>query len=35
MISEIADLVYHLMVLMVEKKITLGKVFDELKNRRK
>lgn len=35
MVSEIADLVYHLLVLMVEKKITLGKVFDELKDRRK
>jgi len=35
MVSEIADLVYHLLVLMVEKKITLGELFDELKNRRK
>ncbi len=35
MVSEIADLVYHLLVLMVERKITLGKVFDELKDRRK
>lgn len=35
MISEIADLVYHLLVLMVEKKITLNELFDELKNRRK
>ncbi|PIU28286.1 MAG: bifunctional phosphoribosyl-AMP cyclohydrolase/phosphoribosyl-ATP pyrophosphatase [Candidatus Hydromicrobium americanum] len=35
MTSEIADLVYHLLVLMVEKKITLNELFDELKNRRK
>lgn len=35
MVSEIADLVYHLLVLMVEKKITLNELFDELKNRRK
>lgn len=35
MISEIADLVYHLLILMVEKKITLNELFDELKNRRK
>lgn len=34
-IYEIADLVYHLMVLMVEKKITLEEVFEELKSRRK
>ena len=35
MVSEIADLVYHLLVLMVEKKITLNELFDELKSRRK
>jgi len=35
MVSEIADLVYHLLVLMVEKKVTLNELFDELKNRRK
>lgn len=35
MVNEIADLVYHLLVLMVEKKITLNELFDELKNRRK
>ncbi len=34
-VSEIADLVYHLLVLMVEKKITLNELFDELKSRRK
>jgi phosphoribosyl-AMP cyclohydrolase / phosphoribosyl-ATP pyrophosphohydrolase len=33
-INEIADMVYHLMVLMVEKKITLEEVFKELKSRR-
>jgi phosphoribosyl-AMP cyclohydrolase / phosphoribosyl-ATP pyrophosphohydrolase len=33
-INEIADLIYHLIVLMVEKKITLEEVFGELKNRR-
>jgi phosphoribosyl-ATP pyrophosphohydrolase/phosphoribosyl-AMP cyclohydrolase len=34
-IYEIADLIYHLIVLMVEKKITLDEVFGELKSRRK
>jgi phosphoribosyl-ATP pyrophosphohydrolase/phosphoribosyl-AMP cyclohydrolase len=34
-IYEIADLIYHLIVLMVEKKITLDEVFSELKSRRK
>ena len=34
-IYEIADLMYHLIVLMVEKKITLDQVFEELKSRRK
>jgi phosphoribosyl-ATP pyrophosphohydrolase/phosphoribosyl-AMP cyclohydrolase len=34
-VYEIADLIYHLMVLMVEKKITLEEVFEELKSRRK
>ncbi len=34
-VYEIADLIYHLMVLMVEKKITIEEVFGELKNRRK
>jgi len=35
MVGETADLVYHLLVLMVEKKITLNELFDELKDRRK
>lgn len=34
-VYEIADLIYHLLVLMVEKKITLEEIFDELKSRRK
>ena len=34
-VYEIADLLYHLIVLMVEKKITLEQVFEELKSRRK
>lgn len=34
-VSEIADLIYHLIVLMVEKKIILEEVFGELKSRRK
>jgi phosphoribosyl-ATP pyrophosphohydrolase/phosphoribosyl-AMP cyclohydrolase len=34
-VNEIADLVYHLLVLMVEKKITLEELFNELKSRRK
>ena len=34
-VYEIADLMYHLIVLMVEKKITLDQVFEELKSRRK
>lgn len=34
-VYEIADLLYHLLVLMAEKKITLKEVFDELKSRRK
>jgi phosphoribosyl-AMP cyclohydrolase / phosphoribosyl-ATP pyrophosphohydrolase len=35
MINEISDMIYHLLVLMVEKKITLEEVFNELKSRRK
>ena len=35
MVYEIADLIYHLLVLMVEKEITLEEVFNELKSRRK
>ncbi|MDD5621704.1 MAG: bifunctional phosphoribosyl-AMP cyclohydrolase/phosphoribosyl-ATP diphosphatase HisIE [Actinomycetota bacterium] len=35
MINEISDMFYHLLVLMVEKKITLEEVFGELKSRRK
>jgi phosphoribosyl-ATP pyrophosphohydrolase/phosphoribosyl-AMP cyclohydrolase len=34
-IYEIADLIYHLIVLMVEKKITLDEIFGELRARRK
>jgi phosphoribosyl-ATP pyrophosphohydrolase/phosphoribosyl-AMP cyclohydrolase len=34
-VYEIADLLYHLLVLMAEKKITLKEVFDELEVRRK
>lgn len=34
-ISEIADLIYHLLVLMVSKEITLNGVYGELKSRRK
>jgi len=34
-ISEIADLIYHLLVLMVNEKITLNDVYGELKSRRK
>lgn len=34
-LNEMADVIYHLMVLMVEKKVTLEQVFGELKNRRK
>ncbi|MEA2016346.1 MAG: bifunctional phosphoribosyl-AMP cyclohydrolase/phosphoribosyl-ATP diphosphatase HisIE, partial [Actinomycetota bacterium] len=35
MINEIADTLYHLIVLMVEKKVTMEEVFGELKSRRK
>ena len=35
LINEIADLTYHLLVLLVEKNISLDEVFDELKSRRK
>lgn len=35
MINEIADMAYHLIVLMVEKKVTLEQVYEELENRRK
>lgn len=34
-VYEIADLIYHLIVLMVEKKIKLDDIFEELKSRRK
>jgi phosphoribosyl-ATP pyrophosphohydrolase/phosphoribosyl-AMP cyclohydrolase len=34
-IHEIADLLYHLLVLMAEKNITLREAFDELERRRK
>jgi phosphoribosyl-ATP pyrophosphohydrolase/phosphoribosyl-AMP cyclohydrolase len=34
-ISEIADLIYHLIVLLVEKKISLADISDELSSRRK
>jgi len=33
-INEMADMLYHMIVLMVEKKITLEEVFGELKKRR-
>lgn len=35
MINEIADMIYHLIVLMVEKKVTLEQVYEELENRKK
>lgn len=35
MINEIADMAYHLIILMVEKKVTLEQVYEELENRRK
>src|SRR4030065_1298560 len=35
MINEIADMAYHLLVLIVEKKVTLEQVYEELENRRK
>lgn len=34
-IYEVADLIYHLMVLMVVKNVTLNDIFNELKSRRK
>lgn len=34
-ISEISDLIYHLIVLLVEKKISLDDISDELSSRRK
>lgn len=34
-ISETGDLIYHLLVLLVEKKIMLEEIFDELRSRRK
>ncbi|MDD3818316.1 MAG: bifunctional phosphoribosyl-AMP cyclohydrolase/phosphoribosyl-ATP diphosphatase HisIE [Actinomycetota bacterium] len=34
-INEIADLIYHLIVLMVEKKITMDQVYEELRKRRR
>lgn len=34
-LNEIADVIYHLIVLMVEKKVTLEQVFGELRDRRK
>lgn len=34
-VYEIADLIYHLIVLIVEKKIKLDNIFKELKSRRK
>lgn len=34
-INEIADMIYHLVVLMAEKKITPEEVLEELKNRRR
>ncbi|MFO7637601.1 MAG: phosphoribosyl-ATP diphosphatase [Clostridia bacterium] len=34
MVYEVADLAYHLMVLLVEKNITLDDIFKELEKRR-
>lgn len=34
-IYETGDLIYHLLVLLVEKKISLEEIFDELRSRRK
>jgi phosphoribosyl-ATP pyrophosphohydrolase len=34
LIYEISDLIYHLMVLMIEKNISLADVFKELRERR-
>ena len=34
-IYETGDLIYHLLVLLVEKKIKLEEIFDELRSRRK
>lgn len=34
-INEISDVIYHLIVLMVEKKVTLEQVYGELKKRRR
>lgn len=33
-IAEISDLIYHLVVLMVQQGITLDEIYDELKKRR-
>jgi phosphoribosyl-ATP pyrophosphohydrolase/phosphoribosyl-AMP cyclohydrolase len=33
-IYEVSDLLYHLMVLLVEKNVSLEQIADELKNRR-
>jgi len=34
-VYEVADLLYHLMVMMVEKNISLDDIYDELRSRRK
>ncbi|OQA21906.1 MAG: Phosphoribosyl-ATP pyrophosphatase [Actinobacteria bacterium ADurb.Bin346] len=34
-VYEVADLLYHLLVLLAEKKITIGEIYDELDSRRK
>jgi phosphoribosyl-ATP pyrophosphohydrolase len=34
-IYETGDLIYHLLVLLVEKKIMLEEIFDELRSRKK
>jgi len=33
-VYEVSDLLYHLMVMLVEKNITLEQIAEELKNRR-
>ena len=33
-VYEVSDLIYHLLVLLVEQGVELGDIFDELKSRR-
>ncbi|HOB09056.1 MAG TPA: bifunctional phosphoribosyl-AMP cyclohydrolase/phosphoribosyl-ATP diphosphatase HisIE [Limnochordia bacterium] len=35
LVYEVSDLVYHLLVMMVEKEVTLGQIWQELASRRK